>query len=181
MKRLLVLVIVSLAAVPAFGGNAMAGKVVGLTDGDTISLLVAEGQKPVSVRLAQIDAPETAKGKKKPGQPFGREAQSLLGSLVHGQQVVVEVEKASDRYGRVVGAIKIGETDVNRMLVAAGMAFVFDDYVTDQSMYLAEVGAFSGRKGVWSQCRRSESYSECRERLEKPWQFRQRSRKAAGK
>ena len=34
------------------------GKVVGVTDGDTITVL-AEGNKPYKVRLQQIDCPET--------------------------------------------------------------------------------------------------------------------------
>ena len=68
----------------AFAASAdFSGKVVGVTDGDTVTVL--DGRIQVKVRLSEIDAPEKA-------QPFGNRAKQALSNLVHGQEVRV-VEK----------------------------------------------------------------------------------------
>ena len=47
----------------------LTGKVVQVSDGDTINLLI--DRETHRIRLASIDAPETAHGSSRPGQPFG--------------------------------------------------------------------------------------------------------------
>lgn len=64
------LILLLFAAQPA---ETLVGKVVGVTDGDTITLLVDKTQ--VKIRLAGIDAPESK-------QPFGTKAKQAL--LVEG-------------------------------------------------------------------------------------------------
>jgi micrococcal nuclease len=68
------------------------GKVVGISDGDTISVL-REG-KAVKVRLHGVDTPEKA-------QAFGTRARQLTGDLAF-QQTVTVVIHTTDRYGRLV-------------------------------------------------------------------------------
>ena len=57
------------------------GKVVGVSDGDTLTLLVADGAsfKPVKVRLGEIDTPESK-------QPYGQRAKQALSDLVFGKR-----------------------------------------------------------------------------------------------
>ena len=68
------------------------GRVVGIADGDTISVL-REG-KAVKVRLHGVDTPEKA-------QAYGTQARKLTSDMAF-QQVVAVVIRATDRYGRLV-------------------------------------------------------------------------------
>ena len=68
------------------------GKVVGISDGDTISVL-REG-KAVKVRLHGVDTPEQA-------QAFGTQARKFTGDLGFQRHVTVVVH-TTDRYGRLV-------------------------------------------------------------------------------
>ena len=70
------------------------GRVVGVTDGDTIKLLDSHNVEH-KVRLTGIDAPER-------GQPFGAASTKHLASMVAGKEVFVESSKEV-RYGRMLG------------------------------------------------------------------------------
>ncbi|MCC7079464.1 MAG: thermonuclease family protein [Burkholderiales bacterium] len=119
----------------------MAGKVVSIHDGDTLTVLV--DRRTVKVRLASIDAPEL-------GQPFGRAArESLAGICASRHAVVREVDR--DRYGRTVGEVSCAGTDANAHQVRAGMAWVFTRYAPAGSpLYAIEADARSARRGLWS-------------------------------
>ena len=71
------------------------GKVVGVSDGDTITVL--RNRTPIKVRLHGIDCPEI-------GQDFGSRAKAFTSELVFGQIVKV-VPWDTDRYGRTVADI----------------------------------------------------------------------------
>lgn len=76
---------------------AQTGKVVGISDGDTITVL--SNRKQIKVRMAGIDAPEI-------GQPFSHKAKKELASLIFNKQVKVEARK-TDRYGRTIGDVSV--------------------------------------------------------------------------
>lgn len=79
--------------------------------------------KQLRIRLSDLDTPERK-------QPFGTKAKQALSDLAFGKQArVVEVTK--DRYGRIVGRVYIDGMDVNRELVAQGLAWVFRRYSND--------------------------------------------------
>jgi endonuclease YncB( thermonuclease family) len=72
----------------AFAGE-FTGKVIGIADGDTITVLHVDGdaKTPIKVRLAGIDTPEKA-------QDYGAKAKKALSSQIHGETVkVVYTEK----------------------------------------------------------------------------------------
>ena len=71
------------------------GKVVGISDGDTLSVL-REG-KAVKVRLHGVDTPEKA-------QSFGAQARKFTSDMVFQQTVTIIVQD-TDRYGRLVGDV----------------------------------------------------------------------------
>ena len=99
------------------------GKVVKVTDGDSITILNATNQK-VRVRLTGIDAPES-------DQPYGQESKRNLASMVADKDVRIETNK-TDRYGRVLGKVWVQPSDcsscqktlnVNHAQILSGMAW----------------------------------------------------------
>ena len=74
--------------------DLLQGRVVGITDGDTLTVLDAQ-QRMHKIRLAGMDAPERE-------QAFGQRAKQHLSNLVFGQDVEVVWHK-HDRYQRIVG------------------------------------------------------------------------------
>ena len=132
-----------LAVLLAFTGLAHAdfsGQVVAILDGDTIDVLV--DRRPVRVRLAQIDAPEKR-------QAFGTRSRQALAELVFRKTVQVS-EEGSDRYGRVIGTIHIGDLNVNAQMVREGMAWVYRRYAKDRALYELEIRAKESRLGLWA-------------------------------
>ncbi len=120
--------------------SVLQGKVVRVLDGDTIELL--QGQKPVRVRLLNIDAPEK-------NQHFGRWSYDQLTRLVAGQPVTV-VFTRKDRYERVLGRVfTSGGKEVNRELVLSGAAWVYDFYNTDKELPGLQLEAQKRKCGLW--------------------------------
>ncbi|MBL6077729.1 thermonuclease family protein [Belnapia sp. T18] len=136
-----------------------AGRVVGITDGDTLTVLTAEREE-VRVRLAEIDAPESS-------QPFGTRAKQALSSLAFGRQARVIVVD-TDRYGRTVARVYVGGIDVNAEIVRQGTAWVYGRYSRDPVLLGLESGARRTRQGLWIL---PES-----ERVP-PWEWRQQHRR----
>lgn len=126
--------------------DTLYGRVVGIADGDTVTVLDA-AQIQHKIRLMGIDAPEKK-------QAFGQRSKQHLSDLVSQKQVVVEYYK-KDRYGRTLGKILIDGADANLEQVKAGMAWHYKHYQKEQSpdervSYAeAENQARAGRKGLW--------------------------------
>ncbi len=120
------------------------GKVVGISDGDTLTLLVPDGAsfKQVKIRLGEIDTPESR-------QPYGERAKQALSDLVYGKEARVVVQD-TDRYGRKVSRVYIGGTDVNAEMVKQGAAWVYRQYAKDQSLYRLEEQAKAAKRGLWA-------------------------------
>lgn len=110
------ILVLFLAPIFLFG---LDGKVVGVTDGDTIKILTPERQQ-VKVRLYGIDAPEKK-------QPYGAAAKRYLSDLIVGKTVQIE-ELGKDRYKRVLGIVHLDSKDVNEILVLNGYAWAFTKY-----------------------------------------------------
>jgi len=125
--------------VPYAYSEQFTGKVVGVADGDTITVLV-DGNRQVKVRLGQIDAPEK-------NQAFGQKAKQSLSDLVFGKQVKV-VKETVDRYGRTVGRVYVNDMDVNAEQISKGLAWVYVQYATDQSLYDLEKAARNRKIGL---------------------------------
>lgn len=114
--------------------------VIGISDGDTLTVLHERQQ--IKIRLAEIDAPEKA-------QPFGVKSKQSLSDLCFGKQAEV-VPQTRDRYGRTVARVRCDGIDANAEQVRRGMAWVYDRYVTDRSLYLLQEEARSARRGLWA-------------------------------
>lgn len=94
-------------------------KVVRVFDGNTVKAIGHDIE--IKVRLVGIDAPETKKGKRKPGQPYSQKATKFLAKLVLNKTIEVK-GYGVDRYNRILGLIFAQNTNVNLELVRAGLA-----------------------------------------------------------
>ena len=124
------------------------GKVIKVTDGDTVNVLDAEKQTH-KIRLAGIDSPEL-------GQAYGQAARKFLLKRVNQKTVCVDWNKR-DKYQRLVGVIKYESRDVNLDIVKAGYAWHYKKYQKEQAppdrvLYAqAETEARSDVIGLWSE------------------------------
>jgi len=136
--------------------------VVSVGDGDTIRVKDSAG-KLITIRLACIDAPETAQG------ATGQEATATLRSMVGGAGAVVTLmPQQTDRYSRTVAEVFAGGQNVNLEMVRQGQAYAYREYLArcNASAYLqAEMEARTSQLGVW------------RFVQEYPWEFRKSRRK----
>jgi len=130
----------------AVNAETITGRVVGVADGDTITVLDANKVQH-KIRLSGIDAPEKK-------QPFGNRSKESLSELAFDKTVTVETSKR-DRYGRQIGKVLVNGRDVNLMQVERGMAWFYRQYQRDQSpndrrLYeAAEDAARAGKRGLW--------------------------------
>ena len=117
------------------------GKVVAVSDGDTVTVL-DKHQVQNKVRLKEIDAPEKK-------QAFGQKSKQALSDLVFGKQVYV-ISNSTDRYGRNLGVILVDGVQVNQRMVADGYAWAYRQYLTDPSYLKSEQNARDKKLGLWA-------------------------------
>lgn len=124
------------------GAESFTGKCVGVTDGDTITVM--RDGKGVKVRLYGIDTPES-------GQPFGNNAKQYTSLKCFSREVTIDVRDV-DRYGRTVGMVILEDgSNLNQELVAKGFAWWYRDYAKgDTVLQAAEAQARSMRAGLWA-------------------------------
>ena len=108
----------------ALNAATLQGKVIGVADGDTLTLL-DDQKNQHKIRLQGIDAPEKA-------QAFGNKSKQSLHEMVHGKEVFVDVQK-KDKYGRSVGKILVNQTDACLEQIKRGMAWHYKQYANEQS------------------------------------------------
>ncbi|TAM90690.1 MAG: nuclease [Candidimonas sp.] len=130
---------------------ALTGRVVHVADGDTFTLL-SEGRRE-RIRLASIDAPETTKGRERPGQPMAQVARQALAGMVAGKFLTLTCFER-DHYGRSVCDVPLARGGtVNRELVAQGLAWAnrqrHGKYLRDPRMAALEASARAARRGLW--------------------------------
>jgi endonuclease YncB( thermonuclease family) len=139
--------------------QSLTGIVVGVSDGDTITLLDQNKQQH-KIRVAGIDAPEKK-------QPFGQRSKEHLSALVFKKLVEVVGDK-TDRYGRTVAKVMVARPDCNSpdcprsedaglRQVEAGLAWWYRKYAKEQTredrvLYeTAEATARTRGMGLWSE------------------------------
>ena len=123
--------------------DELRGKVVSISDGDTVTVLDAK-QKQYKVRLNGIDAPESS-------QDFGQVSKRNLFSLIFGKEVVVVWQKI-DRYSRIVGNVSFDGKDINLEQLKAGLAWYFRQYERD--VPADKRGAYAAAEAEARQARR---------------------------
>jgi endonuclease YncB( thermonuclease family) len=126
--------------------ETLAGKVVDILDGDTITVL--HEQQETRVRIAGIDAPEKM-------QAFGQRSKQAMSDCAFGRDVEVQWGKI-DRYGRTIGKVLSGGVDCGLRQIKLGMAWHYKAYAKEQTRHDREAYATSedeaktDRRGLWS-------------------------------
>ena len=124
--------------------RTIAGKVIRVADGDTITVLDAQNLQN-KIRLYGIDAPEKA-------QDFGNKSREKLASLVAGKDIAVTVMDI-DRYGSNVGRINIEGKEVAEEMLKAGMVWLYTAYCKIpecKHWKELETQAKTAKIGLWS-------------------------------
>ena len=125
--------------------ETISGKVIGVTDGDTIEILY-DG-KPLKIRFAHVDCPEIRNQ-----QPFGRAAKTFISDKCFGKFVTVNHKREFDRYNRLIAEIVTEDgTNLNKELMTAGLAWHYTQYSTNSDYATLEIAARSQRIGIWSE------------------------------
>jgi micrococcal nuclease len=125
----------------AVRAEEFSGRVVGVTDGDTITAL--RDGRATTIRLVGIDAPEK-------GQAYGQRAKQFAASLAFGQTVTVRAS-GHDRYLRTLGEVILPDgRSLNQELVRAGFAWWFRKYSHDLVLAHLEGEAREGHRGLWA-------------------------------
>ena len=144
-QRLLILVLGLLLCCVA-AADEITGRVVGITDGDTLTILDS-GRTQHKIRLNGIDAPEKQ-------QPYGSASKQHLSDLAYGKEARAACYKR-DRYGREVCSVFVDGKDVGLAQLDAGLAWWYRKYAHEQlprertEYESAEDRAAADRTGLW--------------------------------
>ena len=149
-----------LATSLALNAQTIQGKVVRVSDGDTITIL-DEGKVQNKIRLNRIDAPERK-------QAFGEVSRRYLANMVAGKFVKVEWAK-KDRYGRILGEVFVGDVNVNLKMVQGGMAWHYAHFDHAKEFAQAESEARAKKIGLWQDANPIP-----------PWEFRKMKKRKGG-
>ena len=137
--------------------DILTGKVVSVTDGDTIKILT-NNKTLYKIRLDGIDAPERS-------QAFGKKSKANLSKLVAGRIADIHYKK-KDWYGRVLGTVYVDSYDMNLKQIEDGYAWVYRRYCKRSDYYEAEEYARKKKLGLWH-----DKYPI------PPWEYRRRKKK----
>lgn len=130
------------AARPAEGG--WTGRVVRVSDGDTLWVQPAGGGKPRKIRLRGMDAPESC-------QPHGQVAKAALAARVLHQPVRVS-GRARDDYQRLLARVSTAhDPDIGAWMVAQGHAWSYRQRGSSGPYAQQELAARSAGRGLWAQ------------------------------
>ena len=132
---------------------AQEGKVVDVLQGDT--LVVLQNGKRQILRLANIDCPEN-------GQPWSEAAKNFTYHMVYGKTVKIW-PAGSDAEGNETVFVFYKDKNLNKELVAEGLAWHYKAHARDPGFVSLEMKARSHKKGLWQE-----------KNPEPPWEYRRR-------
>ncbi len=124
--------------------SQLKGKIIGVSDGDSATLL-DENNQTFKIRLHGIDAPEKK-------QDYGTVSKNFLGDLIYDKMVWVKTN-GLDRYGRTIGIIYLNEQmdglSVNEKSLANGMSWHYKKYDKNVLWGKIEITAKENKLGLW--------------------------------
>ncbi|MGE8434582.1 thermonuclease family protein [Chryseobacterium joostei] len=158
MKRLMLLSLLF----PVIMFSQTSGKVIKISDGDTITLLL-KGNEQKKLRLAEVDCPES-------GQPFGKNAKQFTSAQVFCKTVKF-IETNKDRYGRSIAKVYYDNGKyLSKELIKAGMGWWYFSYSKDASLGQLQENAQRSKVGLWQDVHAMA-----------PWEYRKMKREQRSK
>jgi endonuclease YncB( thermonuclease family) len=136
---LFALLLVSAPTAPT-APQTITGKVVSITDGDTVKVL--QGSEQFKIRLNRIDCPEKK-------QAYGTKSKTALSEKIFGKEVRIEYQK-KDKYGRILGDVYQGERWINKEMIAEGWAWHYRYFDKSKELEQAEKQAREKKNGLWA-------------------------------
>ncbi len=124
---------------PADAKDTLKGNVVKIIDGDTLDIKIESNV--IRIRLADIDTPER-------NQPWGLEAKKFLATKILKKEVQILITN-KDRYGRQIGNIFLGNTNINELMVLKGHAWAYRKYLNNKNLIEIETKARKASIGLW--------------------------------
>lgn len=160
MTSLFLLLVVAFAAAwfARFSETSREGRAF-VVDGD--SLQIGEER----IRLDGIDAPELRQACRRSSGEFdcGRQSRNHLRDLINGRRVNC-IGWEYDRYDRLLAECRVGETDLNRRMVADGWATAYGGYEAEEAEARRQGdGMWAGDFDTPRQWRVDHPYSETEE------------------
>lgn len=140
MRKCMQIILLFLLLSSCLNALELKGKVIAVSDGDTIKLLTQD-KVTHKIRLLDIDAPEKS-------QPFGNKSKENLSKYIAGKTVTVKYTNM-DKYSRILGTIYLNNMDVNLQQIKDGYAWVYKQYSSNQIYYQEEKKAKDLKKGLW--------------------------------
>ena len=148
INSILLAVALSLAACATAAEN-IDGRIIGVSDGDTITLLLVSGttKTPRKIRISGIDAPEKA-------QAFGGVAKDAMSQMAYGSDATAEC-RTVDRYGRSICLVRVKGIDVGLRMIELGLAWHYKKNANMQpreesaSHGMLENVSRAGKRGLW--------------------------------
>lgn len=142
-------ILAALIANNSMAAAEFSGRVVSVTDGDTLTVM--KHKHKVKIRIAGIDAPEKQ-------QAFGKASKQSLARLASGREVFIE-ERGRDNYGRTLGRVMHGRSDLGLRQIELGLAWHYRQYARNQPIVQAqryaqaEKNARRRKVGLWRDSR----------------------------
>ncbi len=144
---------VFLVVIFGFQSSEISSQVVGIQDGDTVTLRVVSDDpraktrvgKNLRIRLLHVDCPER-------GYPYYMVAKRYTAELCAQKNVRVRHQNNFDRFGRLLGEVILPDGRIlNKELVKMGYAKHFKKYSSDAQYAALEVRARSQKLGIWAE------------------------------
>lgn len=147
--------IILLLLFPIFSTAQITGRVVGVADGDTFTLLTKD-KRQIKVRVAAIDCPEKS-------QDFGQKAKQFTSDQIYNKTIKID-SLSRDRYGRVIANVYLNDsTLLNELLVLNGFAWHYLKYDKQPKYDSLQNIASQNKSGLWAH----------KEPIE-PWNYRRK-------
>ena len=111
-----------------------------VVDGDTF--IIEQSGNPLTVDLESIDAPEME-------QSYGMESKLHLAALIQGKRVTIQQVRTVD-YQHITAKVSLEDLDVNRAMIASGMAWYDRGYDNEVNLKTVQNSAKKTRTGLWA-------------------------------